>query len=77
MSNIISKSQFKSRALEIFREVEASGEPVIITDHGKPRLEIRCYRPVPSSALETLRGSVLRFDRPTDPVGEEDWDAAS
>jgi hypothetical protein len=23
----------------------------------------------------SLRGSVVRFDRPTDPVGDEDWEA--
>lgn len=29
--------------------------------------------PVP--AAHPLRGSVLRYDRPTDPVAEADWDA--
>ena len=24
---------------------------------------------------QTLRGAVLRYDRPTDPVAEADWDA--
>lgn len=30
-------------------------------------------QPVP--AVHPLQGSVLRFDRPTDPVAESDWDA--
>ncbi len=28
-----------------------------------------------SPAAHPLRGSVLRFDRPTDPVADTDWDA--
>ena len=37
----VSKSQFKAHALEYFRKVETTGEPLIVTDHGKPTLEIR------------------------------------
>jgi antitoxin (DNA-binding transcriptional repressor) of toxin-antitoxin stability system len=76
MTAPISKSAFKARALEIFRQVEASGEPVVITDHGEPKLEVRPYRAPNRDPLEALRGSVLRYDDPTEPVGVEDWDAA-
>ncbi len=75
--NKISKSQFKAKALELFRQVEATGEPLIITDNGEPKLEVRPY-PDSSKAekiLEKLRGSVLFYERPFDPVGEDDWDA--
>jgi antitoxin (DNA-binding transcriptional repressor) of toxin-antitoxin stability system len=34
--NRVSKSQFKARALEFFRQVETTGEPLIVTDHGEP-----------------------------------------
>ena len=73
----VSKSRFKAQALELFRQVEASGEPLVITDHGRPTLEVRLYRPVRPAAnpLEELRGSVLRFDNPFAPVGENDWEA--
>ena len=73
----VSKSRFKAQALELFRQVEASGEPLVITDHGTPTLEVRPYRPVRPDAnpLEELRGSVLRFDDPFAPVGENDWEA--
>lgn len=40
----ISKTEFKARALKYFRQIEASGEPVIVTDHSKPTLEVRPYR---------------------------------
>jgi antitoxin (DNA-binding transcriptional repressor) of toxin-antitoxin stability system len=73
----VSKSRFKAQALELFRQVEASGEPLVITDHGRPTLEVRPYRPARPDAnpLEELRGSVLRFDDPFAPVGEDDWEA--
>ncbi len=60
MSAQISKSQFKPRALEIFREIEASGRPLIITDNGVPRLEIRPCR-APQDRLAALRGSITHF----------------
>lgn len=69
----ISKSQFKARALELFRQVEATGEPLIITDNGEPRLEIRAYRPHRGDPLEKLRGSVLFFDQPIDSIEFQDW----
>jgi antitoxin (DNA-binding transcriptional repressor) of toxin-antitoxin stability system len=40
MTETISKSKLKARMLEIFRSIEASGEELIITDHGKPVLRI-------------------------------------
>lgn len=75
MSVQVSKSQFKARALELFRQVESSGEPVVITDHGQPKLEVRRYAPPTCNPLDVLRGSVLRYDNPTAPVAEDDWEA--
>jgi len=72
----VSKSQFKAKALEYFRQVEASGLPLIVTDHGQPTLELRPYLSTAHSPLDVLRGSVLRYDHPTDPVADEDWEAA-
>ncbi|MDO8907012.1 MAG: type II toxin-antitoxin system Phd/YefM family antitoxin [Pseudohongiella sp.] len=71
----VSKSQFKARALEYFRQVEASGEKVIVTDKGQPVIEVRRYQNDSRSPLERLQGSVLELQRPTDPVGDEDWEA--
>jgi hypothetical protein len=73
----LSKSRFKAQALELFRPGEASGEPLVVTDHGRPTLEVRPYRPDRPDAdpLEELRDSVLRFDDPFAPVGENDWEA--
>jgi antitoxin (DNA-binding transcriptional repressor) of toxin-antitoxin stability system len=74
--NQVSKSEFKAKALEFFRHVEASGQSVVITDHGKPTLEVRPYSDAERSPLDILRGSVVRYDNPTDPIGVNDWEAA-
>jgi antitoxin (DNA-binding transcriptional repressor) of toxin-antitoxin stability system len=37
----ISKSKLKARMLQIFREIEQSGEELIVTDHGQPVLRIQ------------------------------------
>lgn len=70
----ISKSRFKPRALELMRQVEQSGQPLIITDHGSPKLEIRVYRESAPDPLARLRGNVLYYHGPTEPVAEEDWE---
>jgi antitoxin (DNA-binding transcriptional repressor) of toxin-antitoxin stability system len=71
----ISKSQFKSKALELFRRVEADGERLVVTDRGTPTLEVRRYVDRTRAPLDVLRGTVVRYDRPTDPVADDDWDA--
>lgn len=40
----VSKSVLKSRMLEYFREVEATGEELIVTNNGQPVLRIVPYR---------------------------------
>ncbi len=70
----VSKSQFKAKALEFFRRVEASGETIIVTDKGLPAIEVRRYRAEQRSPLERLRGSVVEFKDPTGPVADDDWD---
>jgi len=71
----VSKSEFKARVLEYFRRVEKTGEPLIITGRGRPVLKIVPYLEDPDAALRALRGSVLAYDRPFEPVGLEDWEA--
>ncbi|MDR2875586.1 MAG: type II toxin-antitoxin system Phd/YefM family antitoxin [Methylobacillus sp.] len=75
-NTLISKSEFKARALEYFRQVETTGESVVVTDHGKPALEVRPYRAIEQAPLDMLRGSVIRYDDPVAPVDAE-WEALS
>jgi antitoxin (DNA-binding transcriptional repressor) of toxin-antitoxin stability system len=71
----ISKSEFKARALEFLRQVEVSGKSVVITDRGRPTVEIRRYRADQREPLEILKGSVLAFKDPLEPVATDDWEA--
>ena len=75
MEEMISKSQFKPRALYYFREVEKTGRELIISDRGKPVLKIVPYTQDPEEALKTLRNTVVKYEDPTEPVGLEDWEA--
>src|SRR5260370_29934351 len=72
----ISKANFKARALEIFRRVQETGEPVLITDRGRPVLRLEPYYGEDDDAvLASLRGTVLAYQKPTEPVGENAWEA--
>ena len=75
MERIVSKSQFKPRSLEYFRLIEESGETMIITDRGKPVLKVMPYTANTDNSLKVLRNSVLKYDDPTQPVAQEDWQA--
>ncbi len=79
MSITVSKIRFKARAFEYFRQVEKTGEPVIVTDRGRPVVEIRRHsgaRKGGKDPLAELRGSVLRFDdRTVSGVDESEWEA--
>lgn len=75
MEQMVSKSKFKPRSLEYFRQIEESGEEIIITDHGRPVLKVVPYKAEPSEVLHILRNSVKRFEKPTEPVGDREWEA--
>jgi len=75
VSHVISKSKFKPRALQYFREVEETGEELIITDHGKPVAKIVPYKSAPEMLLKTLRDTVVKYENPLEPVGDDEWEA--
>jgi prevent-host-death family protein len=77
MTQTVSKSRFKARALEYFREVERTGRELVITDRGEPVIRIVPYRAEPARALQALRETVVRYDAPTEPVAIEDWEAGA
>jgi prevent-host-death family protein len=76
-SNTISKAAFKARALEILRRVQATGEPAIITDRGRPVLRLVPYFGDDDAVLASLRGSVLAYVDPTEPVEPAAWEVLS
>ncbi len=70
----ISKTEFKAHALKVLRNIEQTGRARIITDHGRPTLEIRKLRQQQASPLDVLKGSVVKFVDATRPVAQDDWD---
>jgi prevent-host-death family protein len=75
MARTVSKSLFKTKALNYFREVEQSGKAIIITDRGKPVLKLVPYTEKPEVWLKPLRGSVKKYLKPTEPVSAEESEA--
>jgi prevent-host-death family protein len=73
----VSKSKAKAKILEYFRTVERTGRELIITDHGRPVLKLVPYVQDPGQALQRLRGTVLSYQDPTEPVGADEWEALS
>lgn len=74
MEKIVSKSKFKPKALEYFREIEKTGEPLIISDRGKPVLQILPYSKNVMDMLDSLRESVVKYERPLEPVSSNEWE---
>ncbi|WP_419608530.1 type II toxin-antitoxin system Phd/YefM family antitoxin [Thiolapillus sp.] len=72
----ISKTEFKAHALEVLRDIEQSGQPRIITDRGRPTLEIRKLRQQEMDPLEILKGTVVKYEAATAPVADNDWENA-
>ncbi len=75
----ISKSALKARMLEYFRHVEETGEPLIVTDHGTPVLQVLPFaakRPMADVLAEFRAIGPVRFTGdPNAPTGDE-WDVA-
>jgi prevent-host-death family protein len=69
----ISKSQLKSKLLEVLREVESENTEVIVTDRGKPVAKISKfqYAPTTEELFKDLRGRIKYFEDPTAPTIEE------
>ena len=64
--NTVSKGKLKARMLEYFREVERTGEPLIVTDHGREVLEVR---PV-QKAFATVEDFLMMYRAGTSPQPE-------
>ncbi len=76
MPKPVSRSQFARRALAYLREVEETGEALILTDRGRAVLRVVPHATA-QDVLASLRGCVVRYDDPTEPVGIEAWGAGA
>jgi prevent-host-death family protein len=69
----ISKSQLKSKLLEVLREVESENTEVIVTDRGKPVAKISKFQSQPTTEelFKDWRGRIQYFEDLTAPTTEE------
>lgn len=69
----ISKSQLKSKLLELLRLVESEDTEIIVTDRGKPVAKISKYHEIPPTQelFKDLRGQIKYFEDLTTPTTEE------
>lgn len=73
MTLTLSKSALKPNLLHYLRNLERDKEPLIITDRGRAIAKIIPYSEHEGEHLKTLRGSVLHYEDPFEPVANEDW----
>ena len=68
-----SKSKLKAQMLEIFRQLEETGEEAIVTDHGRPVLRIVPLKPerTVDEVFQAFRGRLVFHEDPDTPTTEE------
>jgi|SRR5688572_18344212 prevent-host-death family protein len=72
----IPAATFKATCLELMDRVRETGEEFVVTKHGRPVAKLVPYHPAErATLLGSMRGTVLKYERPFDPVdGEYDID---
>ena len=73
MERTISKSKLKATMLEVFRELEANGGELIVTERGKPVLKIVPIRPklTVQDVFGDVQGQVEYFEDIDTPTIDE------
>ena len=78
MGKTIAASAFQAKCLRIINEMREDGEPVTITNRGRPVAVLSPVRPerAARSIVGAMKGSVLAYDDPFRPAGDlSDWNA--
>jgi len=72
----IPAATFKATCLELMERVRETGVEYVVTKHGKPVAKLVPYTaPKRRKLFGALKGTVLKYDRPFDPIdGEYDID---
>lgn len=74
MAVAISKSALKPKLLDYLRRVERNKESIIVTDRGRPVAQILPFTESKQDQMGSLKGSILHYVDPMEPVGLEDWE---
>ena len=70
----VGAAEFKARCLELMDRVQETGEPYVVTRHGEPIAKLVRYTAKPRrSMFGSMKGTVLGYERPFDPIDGE-WD---
>jgi prevent-host-death family protein len=65
----VGAAEFKARCLELVDQVREARAEYIVTRHGKPVAQlVPVDAQAPASPLGVMRGTVLRYDSPFDPI---------
>ena len=73
-SSSIAAAGFKARCLELMDRVRETGVEYVVTKHGEPVAKLVPYTAKNRKPLfGSMKGTVLKFERPLDPVDDE-WD---
>lgn len=74
----VSKGVLKAKMLAYFRQVEETGEPLIVTDHRKPVLKVEPIRPRLSlvEAFADMQGKLVADDAELMLPETDEWEDA-
>jgi prevent-host-death family protein len=68
----IAAAGFKAKCLELMDRVRETGVEYVVTKHGKPVAKLVPYTERESSSLfGAMKGTVLKYERPFDPIDGE------
>ncbi len=76
--SIIAAAEFKTRCLELMDRVSETGVEYVVTKHGRPVAKLVPCPPLDPGErplLGSMKGTVLHYERPLDPLDDE-WDVS-
>ena len=73
-SRRVAAAEFKARCLELMDRVRETGGEYVITKHGTPVAKlVPVTGSAPQSLFGSMKGTVLDYERPLDPL-DDDYD---
>ena len=73
-SSYVTAADFKARCLHLMDRVCEAGLEYVVTKHGKPVARLAPYRaPEKIGFFGSMKGTVLKYERPFDPI-DGDYD---
>lgn len=68
----VSAAEFKATCLELMDRVREMGEEYVVTKHGRPVAKLVPYSdPEKKPFFGSMKGTVLSYERPFDPIDGE------